>query len=313
MPKIIIIGADCFIGYHLKEYLLTMSDVQLSLAVYDKSYADKRCKVYFCDILNPETLQGVATKDAIVINLVYLWGGSRDMNIQAIDNLLRECESAGIRRFIHISTAFVAGRAANDVINEATDCRPISEYEHNKLDIENYILAYHGEFEKIIVRPTVVFGPEGKNLLKMTDNLLFGKRWINYLRSCLFKCRTMNIVSIAVVIEAIQFLIRMERNLDGEIFIVSDDEHPHNTYSHVESLVMQYLDYRKYPIPVFGLPVFLTKKMLLLSGKSNTNPQRKFDCGKLAAYGFFKRTTLDDEICKYMEWFKKKFCGNKCG
>ena len=73
-----------------------------------------------------------------------------------------------IKRLIHCSTAVVAGRVNDNIVTEQTECNPRTEYEKTKYQIEQILTQKaRNHFPLTILRPTAVFGENGKNLLKL--------------------------------------------------------------------------------------------------------------------------------------------------
>jgi len=216
------------------------------------------------------------------------------------------CSNTKIKRLIHCSTAVVAGRAATDRVTENTPKKPLQEYESTKSKIEEIILGKSaGIFETVILRPTAVFGKDGKNLVKLMDSLMNGNRLINYLKSCIYQYRRMNLVYVDNVVAAIEFLMRTDRNLNGEIFIISDDDDPSNNYRDLEKYLIKRMGCREYPIAPVSLPFPILRFLLRLAGRTNDNPALVYDCGKLLSTGFKKPLSLKEGLSRFSDWYIK--------
>ena len=259
--------------------------------------------------MKPESLEGFTVPGCTVVNLAYLGDGSRRENLTAIENLAEASARAKVRRFIHCSTAVITGRVPDDVIDEETKHNPKSEYEKTKLEVEKTLLGRYGNlFELVILRPTAVFGPGGKNLLKLARDLREGNWIINYLKSCIFGYRRMNLVYIDNVVSSIAFLMDSQKRMSREIFIISDDEYESNNYRDVEQFLMKKLGIRDYPLPRFSLPSFVLAFLLKLAGKSNLNPAATYDCQKLLRTGFNKRVPFHEGLASFADWYRDEFC-----
>lgn len=312
MHLIAITGANSFIGTHLLDLLSNRDDLQIKILIHKKSGSlipnRRNISTFRGDLLKPETLNGFIDPGCTVVNLAYLSGQTRQENLKAMANLAEACSRAKIRRLIHCSTAVVAGRVFANIVTENTICNPINEYEITKLEVEKLLLEKsRDKFETIILRPTAVFGPGGKNLLKLANDLRKGNRLINYLRSCLFNTRKMNLVHVSNVISAIDFLIRITNKIDNEVFIISDDEYSGNNYRYIENYLIKNLGYRNYLIPTIPIPAFVLKTLLKLSRKSNINPSLVYDCHKLHNIGFKKNTSLEDGLADFVYWYVNRF------
>ncbi len=107
------------------------------------------------------------------------------MHVQGVRNLLEEAKRAGVKRFVHISAL-------------GTSDRPASEYFRTKWEGEQLIKG--SGLEYVILRPSLVFGPEDKffNMLKPmlyspivpvigTGRTRFQPVWVEDVASCIVK------------------------------------------------------------------------------------------------------------------------------
>lgn len=308
MKDIVIVGATGFVGRYLAADILQQNEARLRVLIH-KSGPDifpRDGNVTFIDgdLLLPETLDKLCVEGAVVVNMAYLRGRSRQDNLTAVNNLLEACRKAGIGRFIHLSSISVFGRVSDDIVTEDTNCDPIDEYEITKMEIEKAVLEKaSGVFEAVILRPTAIFGPGGKNLLKLANDLRLGNKAVNYLKACLSSTRKMNLVSVHNVAAAIGLFMRTDKKIDREVFIISDDEFKENSYSFIEKYLMRSLGIKDYPFPVLPIPDLALKVLLKLSSRSNCNPTRKYDCQKLLNFGFRKSLSFQDELADFADWY----------
>jgi nucleoside-diphosphate-sugar epimerase len=262
-------------------------------------------KVFEGDLGDASSLEGFLTTGCTVINLAYLYDADEVTNRNYVRNLLSACREAKVARFVHCSTAAVVGRAPDDWVNEETPCQPVTDYGRTKLGIEDDIISYsRNYFEAIILRPTSVFGIGGEPLKKLVADITHGVGWKNYLKSCLFGRRRMNLVHVANVIAAIIFLIEYPKSLDGEIFIVSDDNHPQNNFYDVEQFLRGSLWVENYSMPRPLFPLFFLKFLLTLLGRNNVNPYCNFDSEKLRKLGFQSPMGFSEGLAEYSAWYR---------
>lgn len=308
---IAITGASGYIGRHLIASLASSEDIRvkvLARAQSEKSGTEQwpeRVEIVQGDLNDADSLQDLLEPGCTVVNLVYLWDAGEQANLEVIGNLLDACAAAGIGRLIHCSTAAVSGRVADDRITEETPCRPITEYGITKLKVEQMILATaKGRFDAAILRPTAVFGPGAEPLKKLAADLLHGSRWRNYLKSCLFGRRRMNLVHIANVVAALEYLIRREAPVGGEAFIVSDDAAPNNNFADVERYLIDSLGAPAYPLPRLPLPLGLLSLLLRGLGRNNINPHCIYSQDKLEAFGFKSPVEFEAGLADYAAWYR---------
>jgi len=84
----------------------------------------------------------------------------RAVNDEATAALVQQAGSAGVRRFVLMSSIFsVTGNASNVVITDATDPAPTSAYGRSKLAAERHVAAFGGQGHVgVSLRPAMVYG-----------------------------------------------------------------------------------------------------------------------------------------------------------
>lgn len=307
---IAIVGASGFLGGHLVEKLRQLGGRRIKLltrTLDTNAINDIDIDVEWCkgDLQDSWSLQNFLERDCIVINLAYLWGAGEAANLAAATNLIEACKLAKIKRLIQCSTADVVGRVTGDLIDEDVLCQPVTEYGATKLKVEQLIASGgKGFFDVTILRPTAVFGPGGGNLIKLAGDIIAGGRLKNYLKSCMFGKRRMNLVPVADVVGAIIFVMRRDIDLDGEIFIVSDDDSPINNFANVEKFLMKEFQVGEYLIPRIHLPLGLLAFLLRVMGKDNVNPRRNYDPRKLKDIGFERIVRFETALAEYASWYR---------
>lgn len=308
MSHIAIIGASGFIGEHLLAALTRRSEFEvrvLSRAKKIELQNNLPVSVIEGDLLNPETLDAMFEPGCTVINLAFLASGSKRDNLNAMRNLAEACARRNVKRLIHCSTAVVVGAVKEDWVDETTLCNPVTEYEKIKLEIENVLFEESlGAFEFSILRPTAVFGRGGKNLLKLAKELDTGSLWLNYVKSCLFSRRSMNLVSVENVVEALIYLLDAGSKVDREIFIISDDDSPMNNYRDIEKLLLDELG-KSFPVKSVPLPLIFLYLLRQISGKPAANLSIRYSDKKLASFGFKKPQPLVDGIASFANYYIK--------
>jgi nucleoside-diphosphate-sugar epimerase len=296
MSSVSIIGASGFIGEYLLATLAEQRCHEIRvLARVKKEVSDniEQISVIQGDLLAPETLDPLLAPGATVINLAYIGSNPKQSNLLAMKHLADACARKKVKRLIHCSTAVVTGRVVENWVDESTLCNPVSEYERTKLEMENILLEKSlGKFELCILRPTAVFGRGGKNLLSLAKRLNEDTFFLNYLKSCLFYHRSMNLVCVENVVAALKFLLDADCKVDREIFIISDDDSSINNYHDIEKILQQKSE-RPKSLKSLALPPFVLKMLLHLAGKSIINPLVKYSDKKLAALGFRKPHSLE--------------------
>jgi nucleoside-diphosphate-sugar epimerase len=311
MGTVAITGASGYIGKHLVAQLRQLGNVRIKVLSRRKlrqpgaSEYGAGVEVVQGDLHIPDSLRGFLEPGCTVVHLAYLQGGGEAENLAATANLLDACKASNIQRIIHCSTAAVVGRVPDNIITEDTLCHPVSEYGITKFKIEKAILDAGGSgFDIGILRPTSVFGPEGGSLKKLIGNLTAKKNLRNYLKSCLFNKRRMNLVHVANVVAAIIFMIDYRGKFDGGVFIVSEDDNSRNNFADVERFLMNQLELKSYQIPTISIPLDLLSFLLKILGRNNVNPLCNYDPRKLLDLGFRRPVEFEVGLKNYSDWYR---------
>lgn len=308
MKTIAITGASGYVGRQLISALLREGSFRVKVLTRTGTadgLAPGGVELVKGDLLSPASLQGFLEPGCIVVNLVYLWDAGEAANMAAMRHLVEECKTAGISRLVHVSTAAVAGRVEENLLDEATVCEPTSEYGITKLMVEGLLRdESRGGFDLVMLRPTAVFGPGAEPLSKLAKDLLSGRRLRNYLKSSLFGQRRMNLVHIDNVVAAIVFVADHAKAFSGEVFIVSDDDAVANNFRDVESALMRGFGLADYPLPRLHLPLGVLRALLLLLGRNNINPRCNYSGQKLQGLGFHRPMSFEAGLAGYIVFYQ---------
>lgn len=320
MITIAITGASGYIGKHLVAELARHGGYRIKVLsrssrhTIDATELGSHIEVIKGDLRSPETLHEFFEPGCTVVNLVYLRNAGQAENLAITENLLAACRASKVGRLIHCSTADVTGRTWRSLVTENTPCHPVTEYGITKLKVEEVILdAASSNFEVVILRPTAVFGRGGENLNKLAGDLVSGKRLRNYLKSCLFGRRRMNLVHIENVVTAIVFLIQRAEDVSGEVFIVSDDDNPENNYADVERFLMREFNVPNYHVPRFPVPTSVLSFLLRLLGRNNIDPRSVYAPDKLIGFGFTRPVSFETGLAEFAAWYRSSFIDRRKG
>jgi nucleoside-diphosphate-sugar epimerase len=310
MYAIAVIGASGFIGQALMVELLQIPTYRVKVLSRPQingpvaSVSHPRLEIVAGDLRDPSSLLRLLEAGCTVVNLAYMAEAGEAANLDAIRNLVDACIKAGVRRLVHCSTAVVAGRCASAVVTEEQTCAPVTEYAATKLKIEQAVAA--SVLDTVILRPTAVFGPTGKNLAKLAHELTHKGRVRNYLKSCLFGRRRMNLVSVSNVVAAILFAARHVELFNGEVFIVSDADSPLNNYVEVERVMMRALGIPDYRLPRVSMPSLVLETLLGILGRDGINPRMDYSPQKLLRKGFERPVDFEQGLAAYATWYASR-------
>jgi len=101
----------------------------------------------------------------------------RAVNVGGTQSLLEAALAAGVRRFVHCSTAGVHGHVVRPPANEDAPLAPGDVYQRTKLEAEQLAAAFGRArpLEVVIVRPIGIYGPGDTRFLKMFRGLARGR------------------------------------------------------------------------------------------------------------------------------------------
>lgn len=186
----------------------------------------------------------------------------RKTNVQGTLNLAKQAASAGVRRFIFISSIKANGETTEveKPFTAADVTAPLDAYGISKMEAERGLhkIAQETGMELVIIRPPLIYGYGVKGnfatlvkLVKLGLPLPFGS--LNNKRS---------LVGIDNLVDLITVCINHE-NAKNQIFLVSDDEDLSTT-----QLIRKIGEALGKPAMLIPFPVFVIKLLLQLAGKS---------------------------------------------
>ena len=309
-PVFCITGASGYIGRHLVRTLVAREGAIVRALSKNRNATDlihPDVTEIQGDLRQPGTLTGFLVSECTVINLAYGYSDTSAENLVATKHLVDACQESKIKRLIHCSTAAVYGGNREDVVNEGTSCSPSTEYGATKLLIEQILHeGSRGHYEYVTLRPTSVFGSGGMALSKLITDLRQGSMILNYLKVCLLGSRRTNLVNLDTVIAAIIFLAELDqKKVDGETFIISDDEESDNNFQYVERYLLNGLMAKDYLLPRLVVPHAVLSLFLRALGRDSNNPRRIFDSSKLRRAGFHHEMSLENGLANLVKWHQE--------
>lgn len=179
--KVLITGADGFIGSHLTEYIV-QQNIDVRAFVYYNSFnswgwldeADSHVKqsldVFAGDIRDPhgvrEAMKGcdVVLHLAALIAIPYSYHSPDtyiDTNVKGTLNVVQAAKELGVERVVHTSTSEVYGTARFVPITEAHPLQGQSPYSASKIGADQIAQSFHLSFDTPVttIRPFNTYGP----------------------------------------------------------------------------------------------------------------------------------------------------------
>lgn len=177
--RVLVTGATGFTGQHLAHHLRARGD-EVRALVRDPSraapVAASGVELVTGDLKNRDDIAAAVRGVEVVYHIaaIYRQAGLpeqeyRTINADAVGAIVREAADAGVRRVVHCSTVGVHGDVEHPPANEDAPLGPGDVYQRTKLDGERAARSAAAEsgIEVVIVRPTGIYGPGDRRLLKL--------------------------------------------------------------------------------------------------------------------------------------------------
>ena len=181
MKKILIPGADGFIGSHLTEALVQLGYEVRAFVLYNSfgswGWLDhcapeikEKCEIFSGDIRDPhgvkEAMKGcdLVLHLAALIAIPYSYHSPDtyvDVNVKGTLNILQAARELGIEKIIHTSTSEVYGTAQFVPITELHPLQGQSPYSATKIAADQLAYSFFSSFQLpvVIIRPFNTYGP----------------------------------------------------------------------------------------------------------------------------------------------------------
>ncbi|MDE6077846.1 MAG: SDR family NAD(P)-dependent oxidoreductase, partial [Muribaculaceae bacterium] len=178
MNKVVVTGADGFIGSHLTEALLAEGCEVTALAQYNsfnnwgwlEGITHPHLKVVTGDVRDPNFCRELLKEADTVFHLAaliaipysYIAPDSYvDTNVKGTLNICQAARDNGVDRLLVTSTSEVYGTALRVPIDESHPKQPQSPYSASKIGADAIALSFHNAFDLdvTVVRPFNTYGP----------------------------------------------------------------------------------------------------------------------------------------------------------
>jgi nucleoside-diphosphate-sugar epimerase len=171
--KVLITGANGFVGSHIAERMAARPNVELRLMLRRTS------RLEFLEDLSYERVEGdlrdvASLHDAVsgVDTVVHVAGlvssltetGYYEVNATGTANLVQAARDAGVKRFVYVSSLAALG-PSNDGKTPPSTPHPVSPYGRSKLAGEYPVIAAKDAMSVAVVRPPVVYGERDRGLV----------------------------------------------------------------------------------------------------------------------------------------------------
>ncbi|AZS82259.1 SDR family NAD(P)-dependent oxidoreductase [Achromobacter spanius] len=181
MLKVLVTGADGFIGSHLTETLIARGYDVRAFTLYNSfnswgwldqspKHIREKLDVFSGDIRDPHGVKAAMQGCDAVLHLAALIAipfsyhspdTYVDTNVKGTLNVLQAARELGIKRVIHTSTSEVYGTARFVPITEEHPLQGQSPYSASKIGADQLAYSFHASFDLpvVIARPFNTYGP----------------------------------------------------------------------------------------------------------------------------------------------------------
>jgi dihydroflavonol-4-reductase len=182
----LVTGATGFTGGHLARGLAARGHSVRALvrdAARARDLEAAGIQLSVGDIRDPRALEAATTGVETIYHIAAVYrqaGTSRDtyhvVNAEAVGWIVEAAARAGVRRLVHCSTVGVHGHVGSPPADEDAPLRPADVYQVTKLEGERIAREAGARLgvQVTIVRPTGIYGPGDRRLLKLFRGVVRG-------------------------------------------------------------------------------------------------------------------------------------------
>ncbi|MEX2273415.1 MAG: NAD-dependent epimerase/dehydratase family protein [Vicinamibacterales bacterium] len=184
--KTLVTGATGFTGSYLVRHLAAAGHEVRALARDPEEATTLGDKVSIVrgDLLERPSIKAACQGIDVVYNIAALYRQAglpkeayQNVNARAVGWLIEDAAEAGVKRVVHCSTVGVHGDVEHPPANEDAPLRPGDVYQWTKLEGES--IARQGAartgIELVIARPSGIYGPGDRRLLKLFKGVAHGR------------------------------------------------------------------------------------------------------------------------------------------
>ncbi|MEP6573955.1 MAG: NAD-dependent epimerase/dehydratase family protein [Gemmatimonadota bacterium] len=251
----LVTGGTGFAGAHLVQALMAGG---LAVRVITRNVQRARrvlppdVEIIVGDITNPAVVDRAVSGASVVYHLATSYQEPKvsserewDVHVKGTRLLLERSDAEGVRRFVHCSTVGVLGHIAAPPADETWPYAPSDSYQETKCQGERLALAFAEahDLPVTVVRPTAIYGPGDRRLLKLFQ-LIARRRFVMIGDGSIYY----HMVYVEDLVRGIRLLSERPEAV-GQVVIIGGDE-----YRSLEQVVALIADTLGVPRPRLHLP-----------------------------------------------------------
>jgi nucleoside-diphosphate-sugar epimerase len=289
MLKILVTGANGFVGSHIVETLLKKK-YNVTCILREKAnlkWIQNLPIEYKYGSLDDEKFLETVIKNVDII--VHCAGAVRaiskdeyfKVNVKNTRNLCQSIikTNLNIKKFIFISSQAAVGPSSNDIIKVTDKENPISDYGLSKLAAELEIKQIlYGKISYTILRPSVIYGPRDKDIF-ILFNLVY-----KHFKPLTAKKKFLQLVFVKDVAKAVIACLENKKSNNNTYYLANSNIY---TWSDISRIIASSIDVKAIPliIPNFifkSIGIFfeifscITKKPAILNKQKITEMLQKY-------------------------------------
>jgi len=319
----VVTGANGFVGSHLVDLLLEKS-FSVRCVVRKSSnlrwLEGKDIQLYNCGLYDKEGLTEALSGAHYIFHVAGIVKsktkeGYFNGNVESTKNLLEIAQKnrSTLKRFVVVSSQTVTGPTLGDkLVNEESECKPLTTYGRSKLEQEKVTLSFKDELPVTICRGPAIYGERDTEIFIYFQNFARGiSTTIGFDKKQ---------VSLIHVIDMADGLYRaaISEKAKGEIYFITSEKF--YSWDEVNSVTSKVLGKKPIVIPVPHFLVytiaaiaqffsmFSSKAATLNIEKAKDLVQHAWTCDPAKAmrdFGFKQNISLEEGVKRTCEWYKE--------
>jgi dihydroflavonol-4-reductase len=324
LEKVVITGANGFVGSHLVEYLLAKGyDVHCILRKSSSTQWIKNLPItiHTCGLDDIELLRPILSDAHYIYHIAGVvkeknWAGYEYGNVTITKNIIEAALGSNTIKRIIVTASLACSAPASfgHPVTEDTPSNPLTYYGKSKLMQEQLALSYADRVPITVIRPPVVYGEREIELYEFYKAIK-----MHIFPSIGMDEKYLSLVYILDLVRGMHLAATAEASKGQQYFIGGDQEE--YSWKEIASLTGQKLNSKfiRLKIPHFFVHIIMhiSESISKIFGyttmlnvqKANEMVQTSWSCSSAKAhrdFGYKAEYTLDQGLTRTIDWCKKE-------